>query len=125
MNIPIEGERRGYIARWLKRLEASQGIIRMVFLGVTAVSTMDLLMIALLVIGFCVAIAVLITLWKHQGRDSWGGLAVSDSNKQIPEYHYPLDEYDIDHLNAGKPVYKRIGEDALIILYKEGSEVQE
>lgn len=40
MNIPIEGERRGFIARWLMRLEASQGIIRMVFLGVTAASTM-------------------------------------------------------------------------------------
>lgn len=40
MNIPIEGPRRGLIARWLMRLEASQGVIRMVFLGVTAASTM-------------------------------------------------------------------------------------
>ena len=40
MRLPIEGEKRGLIARWLMRLEASQGVIQMGFLGVTAASTM-------------------------------------------------------------------------------------
>lgn len=49
MKIPIEGERRGLIARWLMRFEASQGTLQLAFLGVTAAST---LVTALSLIGF-------------------------------------------------------------------------
>ena len=40
MTVDTEGPIRGAIARWIMRLEAAGGILRMGFLGVTAASTL-------------------------------------------------------------------------------------
>lgn len=40
MTVSTNGPRRGWIARWLMRLEAAGSILRMGFLGVTAASTL-------------------------------------------------------------------------------------
>lgn len=40
MSVQTGGEKRGWIARWLVRFEASQQIFRIAFLGITAVSTL-------------------------------------------------------------------------------------
>lgn len=40
MSVQTEGPIRGLIARWIMRLEAAGGILRMAFLGVTAASTL-------------------------------------------------------------------------------------
>lgn len=40
MSVQTNGKKRGWIARWLVRFEASQQIFRIVFLAITAVSTL-------------------------------------------------------------------------------------
>lgn len=40
MSVKTHGPRRGWLARWLMRLEAAGNILRMSFLGVTAASTL-------------------------------------------------------------------------------------
>lgn len=49
MSLPTEGPRRGFVAKWLMRLEAAGSILRMSFLGVTAASTLTS---ALALIGY-------------------------------------------------------------------------
>lgn len=49
MSPQTEGSRRGFVAKWIMRLEAAGGILRMSFLGVTAASTLTS---ALALIGF-------------------------------------------------------------------------
>lgn len=46
MNVKTGGERRGLIARWVFRFEASSMIFRIVFLGITAASTLTSALVA-------------------------------------------------------------------------------
>lgn len=38
---------------------------------------------------------------------------------EIEEHRIELSQFDLDHLNAGQPVYKGIGEDTRIVLYSD------
>lgn len=37
----------------------------------------------------------------------------------IEEHQIELSQFDMDHLNAGMPVYKGIGEDIRLVLYSD------
>ncbi|AGM11241.1 hypothetical protein M197_gp77 [Haloarcula hispanica tailed virus 2] len=37
----------------------------------------------------------------------------------VEEHRIELSQFDLDHLNAGQPVFKGIGEDVLLVLYSD------
>lgn len=46
---------------------------------------------------------------------------MSESNDDLDteEHRIELSQFDLDHLNAGQPVFKGIGEDVLLVLYSD------
>lgn len=40
-------------------------------------------------------------------------------NSDVDEHRIELSQFDLDHLNAGQPVFKGVGEDLLLVLYSD------